>query len=349
MFPYLVIYLVPLICWIYSSWAGVRSKKMTWFLAWLIFTLFIGLRYEVGADWLSYLNYFDEIGREIAPSPDEIRLYLVTHDIGYVILNWVSSYFNLGIYGVNLGCAGIFMTGLVAFCRKQPLQWVAFSVAIPIFVIMIAMGTVRQATALGLFLLSVIALQEKRLGLFLSYIILAGFFHKSALFFTLLIFLFRNLKWVVGASVIAGISGLLLVDAASALWVVYVDNTMHSEGGFLRVLMSAVPVLFMLLFWKRWREFPDNDIWLWFGGGAILSLFLASNFSTAADRMAIYLAPFQIVGYSRLPLIINNGHFRASVVLLIIGVHGVMLFVWLNYAVNAGSWIPYKSHIANFF
>jgi hypothetical protein len=153
----------------------------------------------------------------------------------------------------------------------------------------------------------------------------------------------------VGASVIAGISGLLLVDAASALWVVYVDNTMHSEGGFLRVLMSAVPVLFMLLFWKRWREFPDNDIWLWFGGGAILSLFLASNFSTAADRMAIYLAPFQIVGYSRLPLIINNGHFRASVVLLIIGVHGVMLFVWLNYAVNAGSWIPYKSHIANFF
>ena len=349
MSPYLVVYLVPLICWIYSSWAGERSKIMTWFLAWLIFTLFIGLRYEVGADWLSYLNYFDEIGRESAPSLDEMRLYLVTHDIGYVILNWLSSYLNFGIYGVNLVCAGIFMTGLVAFCRKQPLQWIAFSVATPIFVVMIAMGTVRQATALGLFLFSVIALQEKRLGLFLSYIILAGFFHKSVFFFTLLIFLIRDLKWVFGVSVIAGISGLLLFDAASALWFVYIDNEMHSEGSFLRVLVCAVPAFFMLLFWKRWRKFPDNDIWLWFGGGAILSLLLAANFSTAADRMAIYLAPFQIVGYSRLPLMINNGHFRASVVLLIIGAHGAMLFVWLNYAVNASSWIPYRSLIANLF
>ena len=159
MFPYLVIYLVPLICWMHSSWVSERSKTMTWFMVWLIFTLFIGLRHEVGADWQSYLFYFDKIDRESAPSIDEIHLYLVTEDIGYVILNWLSSYFNFGIYGVNLVCAGIFMTGLVAFCRKQPLQWLAFTVAIPIFVVMIAMGTVRQATSLGLFFLALITLQ----------------------------------------------------------------------------------------------------------------------------------------------------------------------------------------------
>lgn len=345
MFPYLVIYLVPLICWMHSSWVGERSKTMTWFMVWLIFTLFIGLRHEVGADWQSYLFYFDKIDRESAPSIDEIHLYLVTEDIGYVILNWLSSYFNFGIYGVNLVCAGIFMTGLVAFCRKQPLQWLAFTVAIPIFVVMIAMGTVRQATSLGLFFLALITLQEKRLGYFLFYIILAGLFHKSVLFFTLLILLIGNPKWILVVSMIAGITGFFLFDMASILWLVYVDNEMHSEGGFVRVLISVVPAIFMLLFWKRWRMFPDNDIWLWFGGGAILSLLLVASASSAVDRMAIYLAPFQIVGFSRLPLMISHGYLRASAVLLIIGAYGAILYIWLNYAINASSWIPYNNLI----
>jgi len=345
MAPYLIIYLVPVMCWMHSLWSGKRSKNMSWFMVWLIFTLFIGLRQEVGADWLSYLSYFDAINQPLDPCENKISLYLFSGDLGYIILNRLSSCLNFGIYGTNLVCAGIFMTGLIAFCRKQPIQWLAFIVAIPVLVVMIAMGAVRQATSVGIFFFALLALQEKKAGYFLFYIILAGLFHKSVLFFSLLILVTGNLKWILAVSMIAGIIAAYLFDVLSILWTVYIDDEMQSEGAFMRVLMSVVPVIFMILFWKRWKKFPDHDIWLWFGGLALISFLLVGKASTAIDRMAIYLIPLQTVVFSRLPLMINNQRLRILSVLLIASVYWAVLLVWLNYALNARSWVPYRNLI----
>ncbi len=46
------------------------------------------------------------------------------------------------------------MSGLVQFCRKQPLPWLALAVAAPFIIIVVGMGYTRQSVALGFILLS---------------------------------------------------------------------------------------------------------------------------------------------------------------------------------------------------
>lgn len=342
MFQYFTIYLISAVPTILPFSGNERVKTLTWVTTWLIFTLFVGLRHEVGADWQSYLNYFDNLDSSPVPSED-ILLYLSTNDMGYVVLNWLSAYFGTGIYGVNFVCAAIFMTGLILFCRKQPLPWLALTIAIPIFVVTIAMGSVRQATALGWFFLALIAFQERRLAYFILFMFLAGMFHKSVLIFIFLLFFMTNVRWFFGFFVMIALVSFYLYDIVAIFWKVYVEDTMYSEGGFIRVLMNAVPAIFLLLFWRRWKLSPDQKLWISFAILSLLSLVFVGSASTAVDRIAIYFAPWQIFAFSRLPLLAQDVVSRTTILTLIVAVNGAVLFVWLNYAINANSWIPYRN------
>jgi len=79
-----------------------------------------------------------------------------------VALNWLAAYTQTGIYGVNLVCAAIFMIGLISFSRRQPLPWLALAVSVPFFLIVISMGTTRQATALGFVFGGLVAFEKNQ-------------------------------------------------------------------------------------------------------------------------------------------------------------------------------------------
>ena len=252
MLPYLFIFFTPLAFWVISSRVDERLERALLSMVWWVFVIFVGLRHEVGADWDSYLIYFDNINQEAVPSLADLPFFLLSQDVGYVILNWISSCLDFGIYGVNFVCAGIFISGLIALCKKQALQWLALTVAIPIYVVMIAMGTVRQATALGVYFFALIALQERKILFFLLYLFLASLFHKSVLVFALLILVIGNTKWAVFIGIISLLAGIYLSEVVAIFWLVYVDNEMQSDGGLIRALMTAVPVVFMFFFQRRW-------------------------------------------------------------------------------------------------
>ncbi len=64
----------------------------------------IGLRHEVGGDWYSYLFRFDQIknwGLDLSLEN------IITKDIGYDFINWLSAKAGLGIYGANFLCTYI--------------------------------------------------------------------------------------------------------------------------------------------------------------------------------------------------------------------------------------------------
>ena len=79
-------------------------KKQTQKLLIIFFSLFIGLRNEVGCDWSQYLFIFDEIRF------GSIEWY--TLEPAYFFLNSIFSPFEFGIYLVNAVCALIFSYGL---------------------------------------------------------------------------------------------------------------------------------------------------------------------------------------------------------------------------------------------
>ena len=84
----------------------INFNPLWWFIV-LFFTFIIGMRYEVGGDWGAYLSYFESIS-----SIPLIDSFDISSDTGYLVINYISSYLNLGIYGVNLFCGFIFSLGL---------------------------------------------------------------------------------------------------------------------------------------------------------------------------------------------------------------------------------------------
>jgi hypothetical protein len=68
-----------------------------------------------------------------------------------------------------------------ALAIPQPRPWLALTLAFPYLVMVVAMGYTRQAVAIGVECLALLALERDRLLVFLGWIALAATFHKTAL------------------------------------------------------------------------------------------------------------------------------------------------------------------------
>jgi hypothetical protein len=117
----------------------------------------IGLRYKVGADWYNYQVMFNGIKTLSFASAIEIG------DPAYQFLNWATYQLGVRIWLVNLVSAVIFGWGLYRLCSVQPSPWLAFAVAVPYMVIVVAMGYTRQSIALGV-LMAGLARQSRGAG-----------------------------------------------------------------------------------------------------------------------------------------------------------------------------------------
>ena len=110
------------------------------------------------------------------------------------------------MYGVNMACGIIFMTGLTVLCRQQTKPWLGLSVAFPYLIIVVAMGYTRQGVALGLFFLAIASIERGLFRRYIAFIAVAALFHKTAILMIAFgIFLHRkNWKLQVLAVVLAG-------------------------------------------------------------------------------------------------------------------------------------------------
>ncbi len=87
---------------------------------------------------------------------------------------------------------------------------------------------------------------------------------------------------------------------------------------------------------KLWRLFSLISIALFVG-------FFATSATTALDRIALYMIPLQLVVFSHLPDAFGrHGERNQHIVLMILAYYAAVLFVWLNFALHAKSWIPYQ-------
>lgn len=345
MTPYWVIFAIPAL----FSLSPYRAERKLRILILMIFaalsSLMIGLRYEVGGDWDSYLEYVKMVnGLSLLEA-------MAINDPAYMALNWLSNQLGLGIYGVNLVCGALFMLGLVRFCYNQPLPWLALTVAIPYLLIVVAMGYSRQGVALGLALWALNELQNNKVSRFVFLTLFAALFHKSAIIILPLMQLNSAQKsWFRSALLflVAIIVGVVLVaDSISSQWKSYVEDQMQSDGGALRIWMNVVPAIFLFSFRKKWEEMWPNTINIWKGLSIAAVLFIPLEFlaSTAADRLALYIAPLQLAVYSRLPCMAPR-HWQAIVLIGIVLVYCSVLFVWLNFSYHATHfWVPYKWHL----
>ena len=325
---------------------ATSSSRQSWLALKVVFALAIGLRHEVGGDWVNYkenIEYFASL--DLLSALTEIR----TSDPAFGLLGWLSP--GLGDdYFVNFVCGTLFTVGLISFCRNQSDPWLACTVAVPYLVTVVAMGYTRQGVAIGLSMLGLVALSRERLFPFLLWVGVAAAFHKSAvILIPLAIFSSSQRRWntILGVIIVGALAFVLFFqEAVDRLISGYVSDGMESSGALIRVLMNALPAAMFLLLRQRFAlNSSDRSFWTWMSIGALLFIpvLIFSPSSTAVDRVALYWIPVQIFVWSRLPQAVSTGPRSEGLIRHLIVLFSLMvLLVWLLFAVHSHAWLPYK-------
>lgn len=323
-----------------SDLRGDRSPLMLT-LGGSVLALVIGLRFEVGGDWFAYERMFS------FASYVSLRESLGAGDPAYQLVNWVVQRIGAEIWLVNLVCGVIFSWGLVRFARTQANPWAVMLVAIPYLVIVVAMGYTRQGVAIGILMAGLASLlRGASIPKFAFYVLLAALFHKTAIVALLLVMvsarrnLFLNVLFVIAA--LAVLYDTLVAESVDKLVRNYVEQSYNSQGALIRVSMSIVPAILFLGARRHFGFRPAEDIlWRNFAYATLaLALMLAVlPSSTIVDRLALYVLPLQLAIIARIPdHVLKSSYAR----ILVVGYAFAIQFVWLNYATNAKSWIPYR-------
>lgn len=348
MIVYWLMYFLPILAFAFKQTTDPHYYDRAWLALCILFTFFIGLRFEVGGDWDGYLDHFNYmVGASFIER-------LSDYDPGYALFEWLSATLGWGIYGVNIACGALVMTGVYQFCRKQPQPWLAFTVAVPYLIIVVAMGYTRQATALGLELIALVALANGQLVRYAFWILLALTFHKTAVVLLPLALVATSYEnvWIkrifLAASFLAMalLGGWAMFSKESQLLVVnYIDADMISQGATIRVAMNAVPAAIFLLFAKRLApDEVERRTWVLLSLLALGCIPLLSIASTATDRIALYLIPVQLFVYSRIGVALFSETSRSLANAVIVIGYAVVLFVLLEYApIVSVSWLPYQN------
>lgn len=338
MLTYWTMYLVPA----GLSLIRMRMSLGVWVAIGTALTLLIGLRFDVGGDWGSYLQHFATVSRQ--PLFDVIT----GRDPGYYVVNWLAGYLGAGIWLVNLVCGLLVAAGIVRFARRLPEPTLALAVSMPYMIIVVAMGYSRQAAAFGLMLWGLVYLANRRNAKFVITIVIAAAFHKSAVLLLPLAVLAatrHRLRTALWAGItFAVLYVLFLAERADRLWAVYVESeyAMESEGGPIRVLMNAVPAILFLASYKRLAMSQEQRaLWFWISIFSLACIPLVFQAATAVDRVALYLMPIQLVMWSYAPQLVAPAQ-RLYVRVGVLAGYAAVLFVWLNFASHRDAWVPYR-------
>jgi hypothetical protein len=315
-----------------------------WVGVFFILTLMIGLRHEVGGDWINYIEHYISID-----STEAIVINQKDEPLYWLIM-WLAVYLDLGVYFANLVYASIFSAGLVLFCKNQHRPWLALTISVPYLIIVIGMGYTRQSVAIGLFMLALLSLQRHQVIRFIGFVVLASLFHRTAaLLLPLAIFVPTKNRFLSVSFIIASAYYIYQVVVAPQLGV-YIENYIiakyQSDGALVRILMNLLPAIGFLICRKTLGlTHTDRKLWTTIALLAVAStVWLAlSPSSTAVDRMALYLIPIQIYFFCRLPEIVGSEGSRRGWIFFLVLIYATVQFVWLFYSnYSLTHWVPYK-------
>lgn len=348
MWPYFVMFLIPALAAVGErrrppGESAFRKIPLEWLLSGVLLVLLVGFRYEVGGDWGNYLRNFEESAGQA----------LTYEDPAYRLLERISLELGWGIVGVNVIAATMFTAGLVYFCRDLPRPWLALTVAVPYLVLIVAMGYTRQGIAIGCAMVGLVGLGRQRTAQFLGWVVLAALFHRSAVLLLPIAALATTKRrvlvvfWVSMTTAVAYFA--VLQDSVDDLRQSYIEAEYESEGALVRLLMNTLPALLLLLYRRRFVMTPaQRSLWIWFAVISVVltAILFVSPSSTAVDRVALYMIPLQMVVFSHVPDVIGLPKMRQAIIIAVVLYYATVQTVWLNFAVNAEYWIPYKFYPA---
>lgn len=308
------------------------------------YALLIGLRDEIGADWLGYEVIVNTVEYERLPTA------LSHYDPAFNLTAWISTRLGFSMYGVNFVCGLFLLYGLFRLARTLPNPWLAVCAAVPYLLIVVGMGYIRQAAAIGLCMLAFVQLQR---GFYVRFILaFAGAltFHVASLCLLPIIgmALARRSPVLLIATGLLGVLVFVYIFSAriDSVQSIYITGQMDSSGTLVRLLMTAIPSGLFLAFRQKFDiAQPMKNVWTLMAIAAIalLALFLVSPSSTVIDRIGLFFSPIQVMVFGYLTAVI--GRVRAErqlTTVMAVAYSASVLFVWLQFSFYARFWVPYR-------
>ena len=341
---------------------GLHNKYyFDWLITFFVILLFIGSRFKVGGDWWAYKAYFTQVSDYTSFIEGfKFDILYLKRDVGYFLINWLARDVG-GIFLINFICALIFTYSLFTFSKFMPNPWIALITAFPYFIVVVSIGYVRQSVAIALIMLGLTYIFREKFIKFIFITILAATFHKSAAFFIILLFLFKNFYTKINLFAFILVLCLfyyyvfasnLYDNQIKAMVFNYLLYSYNSDGAFIRIVMSLLPSIIFLLYQKRFLlSYNAERIWFFY---SILSIFLFSLFfimpsNAGIDRFMLYVTPLVIFFYSAAPSVFSKkNQVDFLIVFLIILYNFLILYVWLNYGKHSFAWKPYDSYFFKF-
>ena len=345
MIPYFLLLFIP------SLFALLNTRKLSlflWYVTFTIFVLFVGLRFEVGPDWIQYgyihtsLAY--ESFAEVITQPEPLSY----------LLFWVSEKLGYHIYLSNLVAAFIMLTGVFAFARRTVNPWLALVSATPYFIIVMGMSGVRQTMAAGIILFLFSRWERYSFIKRGAYILIAAMFHTSALVNNVFLVIKLNIamRYKLALGVLITLATLYISLGVS----VYSDNIVQyqqrylesdivdeSFGSIYHIAMIAVPAFLGFIFKRRIFESIHSISLMNFGLYASVLIFFLNFFSsTVASRLTIYLYFVPMMVYPALVATYGKRGQMASIFAVIL-FHMLILLAWFTFGNHSFAYADYKN------
>ncbi len=307
--------------------------------------LFIGLRDGVGPDWLQYVGHV-ELVRHLTL----LQSGALFGDPFYAGMVWYISSQGWDVTALNVFAALVFCAGLVSFSRTLPAPAFSLALAFPYLILVVGMGLTRQSIALGFSMLAMALAGKERLKLALLMVVLGGLFHKSALLLLPLYLALRGGQWAaLWKGVLLALAVLpffgMFATAFQGLVSQYIENeSYHSEGGVIRVALNLPAAMMFFLVYKR-IDGPGiaKTLMLRYSLLSFALFAVVFRYSTAADRMALYLLPLQLYVWTNFVSLYERDPLRNYLRAAVLSVYWAVFLVWLFYSSNSYRWLPYKT------
>ncbi len=185
--------ILGLLCILFNFIAYFQKSDWGLKLSFFLIFLFLGLRYNFGNDYVTYLELFKTVKENPEVAFDE-KMYIF-YEPGWMILNWVCR--PIGFFGMTIVLAFFYSFTVYRVIKKYvPDRYYWLAVFFVIFnsgFLLVHSTAMRQTVAILIFLWSIDFIINKKIIAFILCIILAATFHYTSLTILLISpFLFDN-------------------------------------------------------------------------------------------------------------------------------------------------------------
>ena len=319
-------------------------EKYVWIFSIFFLSIFIGLRFEIGGDWVIYKNFFNHLNdKNINLNFKEFLDYGML----YVAINKIAYYLGIQFIGVNFIFALIFMHSLSNFIKDSDNRWLALAITFPIIIIILGMGYTRQGLAFAFSLYLIRSLENKKILLSYLYLIFAILSHISAItlsiFIIFYIIYYKKYFQLVTLILIPTFFLFLFFDKFYHLLYFYVGSGQHmiALGSIPRSLMLVIVAALFLVLKNKYLNMTNYQIffykWISYLIMIIFPFSLVS--SITSDRLLLYLYSLKLalISFAKLKDTKIN-----IIIFILVSIYFFYLVVWFYFGVNSLSWVPYN-------